>query len=112
MSFRNPAQWPNIASGDTLSDTIDLRGMRDAGIVLPNSMGQSFLQVSFDTTSANFRRAQNPLGSGQDWTIGSLGATGAAVAIADIIGPFPYARLEQGAAVTDTRTIVVTGKVL
>jgi hypothetical protein len=56
---------------------------------------QLFAQVSVDTTSANFRRAQNPAGSG-DWTW-SVGAGSRAIQ-ADALSAFAFFRLETSVA--------------
>jgi hypothetical protein len=67
---------------------------------------QLFAQVSFDTTSANFRRAQNPAGSG-DWTW-SVGAGSRAIQ-ADALGAFAFFRIEastiQNSAVVFTLAV-------
>lgn len=68
---------------------------------------QLFMQVSVDTTSANFRRAQNPAGSG-DWTW-AVGAGSRAIQ-ADALGAFAFYRIETSvtqAASATTFTLAV-----
>jgi hypothetical protein len=62
---------------------------------------QLFAQVSFDTSSANFRRAQNPAGSG-DWTW-SLGPGSKAIQ-ADALAAFAFFRLETSIAQASSAT--------
>lgn len=57
---------------------------------------QAYLQVSFDTTSANFMRASKLDGSG-DWTW-NVGSGAKAISLQDVWVDFPYARLETSVA--------------
>lgn len=111
MTFRNPVQFVTIASGSVVSSIADLRGSEGHfAMFLPSSLGaETFLQVSWDTVSANFVRAQLRDGSG-DWSVSSPGNVSRAVTLEEIAVPFPQARAEVGSAATDTRTFAFVSK--
>ena len=111
-SFRNPIQRVTVDSGDTVCSTnIDMRGLMNPALVAPGSVGlNAFLQVSIDQTSANFGRLQLPTPNSGDWMVTSPPPDtpwGVALTAA---AAFPFARVELGAAVTDTRTFSIIGK--
>lgn len=108
--MREP-QYTTVASGDTISGQLGVGAFRPHGLFAPASLTQQiFLQAAWDTTSANFARVQLRDGSG-DWSVASATATKpVAVTLEDVLGPFSFARVELGAAATDTRTFALVTK--
>lgn len=98
-----------IASGAVVSSIFQVAGSVIMGIIAPTiTSGALFLQAAHDTTSASFKRVQNPAGSG-DWTW-ALAAGDKAVAVHDCLAPFRYVRLEAQTAQTAPRTFKVISK--
>lgn len=103
-------QHVSVASGSAVSETLNLKAFNIAGVFFPtvDSAGNCYVQVSFDTTSANFVRAFKADGSAA-FAI-ATGAGSIAATLQDAIMPFPHARFEFDVAQTDTRTLTVTSK--
>src|SRR3989304_1858648 len=100
-----PAQTVAILSGDTLSAVFAIKGVRDMGVLVPTVTScQAFLQVGTDpTSSSTFMRAFKPDGSGQfTWAVG---AGQAALLAREIIGSFPYGRIETSVAQAAPRSL-------
>lgn len=89
-----------IASGQTVSPDVDLRGGSLRAITVPVVVsGDLFIRGSFDTTSANFRRIQNIVygnpGTG-DMRLAVGPGSNMVLLPVDVEFP-PYIRLEMGA---------------
>ena len=99
----------SISSGASVSGIISVLGAQNTGLLvhLPTSC-TAYLQVSFDTTSANFRRVDKTDGSG-DWTW-NVGSGKAATMVKDVAGVFPYMRLETGVTQEDTTSLQAVSK--
>jgi len=98
-----------IASGDSVSSTVDLKGGKFGGLIATIvTSADVYLQVSWDTTSANFVRAWKPDGSAVwDWAVASGNA---AIDLKDVGIPFPHCRLETGVAQADTASLTFVTK--
>src|SRR5947209_6450586 len=100
-----------VALSAQVSATFNTVGRFPTGLWVPTvDSCAAFLQVSPDTTSANFVRELNPPGSG-DWTA-AIGPGSRAVSLmgqeSEMI--FPYARIELGVPQTAARQLVVVYK--
>ena len=104
--------FAKVASGDTLSEDIALIGAKMVGLHVPGiDSAAVFLQANYGSqASADFVRVLNPAGSG-DFTITVDSGVARAMDVTDVIGAFPHARIELGAAQTDTRTFALAVKV-
>ena len=86
-----------IASGDVLSNVIEVQGARSIGLLVSISVScQAFLKGSFDITSADAKRVSRTDGS-SDWAW-NVGSGMKAVDLKDVVGSFPYLRLETSVA--------------
>jgi len=104
-------QFAVVNSGQTISTVVEIDRARVGGIFVPNSeTSQVFLQVSWDTASANFARVRQTGVNTNFWSVSSA-TTRVAKAFAGVAAPFQYARIETGSATTDTRTFVFSAKI-
>jgi len=89
-----------IASGDTHSPEVDLKRAQIFGLWVPTMVPSAamFVKGSFNQTSANFTRVQNPAGSG-DWTF-AAGPGSKCVTLEQAVTPFPFIKIETAVAVT------------
>ena len=88
-----------VASGDTLSGVIEVQGAKSIGLLvsIPTSC-QAYLKVSFDISSANFRRVTFPYGNNAvDWNW-NVGSGMKAIDLKDTALAFPYLRFETSVA--------------
>lgn len=100
----------SVASGSSVSGNIDLRGGRLAAIDVPTiTSGDTFLQGSFDTTSASFKRILNaPLNGPTSGDLRLATGAGSCMALLPNTLPFPaYVRLETAVAQAAPRTFSV-----
>lgn len=100
----------SVVSGASVSENIDLRGGRLQAIAVPTiTSGDVFLQGSFNTTSANFVRVQNPNWNGP--TSGDLrlatGPGSCMVMFPDNLPSPSYARIETAVAQAAPRTFSI-----
>jgi hypothetical protein len=99
-------EFVTIASGSAVSEVFGIGNAWAAGIWAPEVTScQAHLQVSYDTTSANFVRVQNNDGVGH-WTWG-IAAGSEAITLEAALMPFTLARIETSVAQADTRTFAV-----
>lgn len=107
---RTSVQTVTVASGDTFSSVIDARNNRIVGLTVPISMtSQMFLQAGALSNSADLYRVQTIDGAG-DWSVVSGGSAARSVAVSEVMGPFPWGRIELGASAVDTFSFVFIGK--
>lgn len=109
---RLSSQFAIVASGDVLSSVFDVRNNSLLGMTVPVSLtSETFVKMGATVASADQHRLQKDDGSG-DWSVvsGASASAPRAVALTKIAGPFPFGRIELGAAATDTRTFTVIGK--
>ena len=105
--------FAEVASGDQVSGDIALIGAKAMGLHVPGiDSAEIFLQANYGSqASADFVRLLNPAGSG-DFTITVDSGVARSVDVTDVLGAFPHARIELGAAQTDTRTFALAVKIL
>lgn len=101
----NQVIYSQIASGNTVSSHVALAYVgRAVGLLVSLVTSATVnIEVSHNTTSADFRAIQKPDGSGA-W---ALGTESGAVDLKDVILPFPYFRLVAGVAQTDVSSFAV-----
>jgi hypothetical protein len=103
---RLQTDFVTIASGSTVSGVFGIGNSWAAGLWAPEVTGcQLYIQVSYDTASANFKRVDYNDGQG-NWAW-NLGVGSRAVTIEGVAMPFSLCRLETSVAQTDTRTFAV-----
>ncbi len=103
-------QYVSINSSTVVSSPFRVGLDTPTALYLPNSVGDTtFLQGSWDASSANFARIQLRDGSG-DWSVVS-GTAAVTVTLEEIANPFDYLRVQVSSGVTDTRTFVLNSKV-
>lgn len=98
-----------IASGDSLSNVIEVQGAKSIGLLvnIPTSC-QAYLKGSFDISSANARRiSRTDGGSNWAWNVGS-GMQ--AIDLKDSGNSFPYIRLETSVAQGGVASLAVVVK--
>ena len=103
--------FPQVASGDTVSEDIALIGADLIGLYAPVvDSCQLFLQGNYGSqSSAEFVRLEDPLNFG-DWTW-PVGPGSSAIVISDPAHAFPFLRIELSAAQTDVRTFALAVKI-
>ena|SRR2546425_5393845 len=102
----------SIPLSGKVSDVIKTPNYTLAGLWVPvvTSTSNLFVQVSPDTTSANFVRAHNPPVNSGDYTISVAGQGSFAVTLVDLSLAFPYMRIESQTFATASAALVVTFK--
>lgn len=111
---RGQVQTATIPLSGTVSDTVTIAGAQVVGIHCPVVTSCAMLvQGSYDTTSANFVRLQNPQGSG-DWTFNCGPGSKGICLNANNIGQigFPYMRVEVTIAQAAARAVTFPVKLL
>ena len=85
--------YPTIPLSGSISGIIGAKFSKLAGLWCPTiTSAQVFILGSFDQTSANFTRVQNPEGSGA-WTF-AAGPGSKCVTLEKACMPFPFLRVE------------------
>jgi len=114
---RNQIQQISVLSGSTLTSSwFGVAGAQLLGLHLPEVdscvlyVQAAATAIAADPTSGDFARVANPAGSG-DFTINTTSGSPLALALTEVLHPFTFARLEFGAAQTDTRTATLIQKV-
>ena len=94
-----------------VSETFTIKNYTLSGLWCPivASTANLFIQVSPDTTSANFVRARVPPPNSGDFTI-SAQAGSFAVSLVDVTLGFPFLRIETLVSETASRAFVFTSK--
>jgi len=94
-----------------VSETFQIKNYTLTGLWCPivASTANLFIQVSPDTTSANFVRARVPPPNSGDFTI-SAQAGSFAVSLVDVTLGFPFLRIETLVSETASRAFVFTSK--
>lgn len=101
--------FPTIPQSGTISGIVDLKGADLVGVWSPEiTSGNMFVQVSFNTTSADFKRVLSEVGSAAYQPL--VGPGNIAFALSSVVGPFPHIRFETDTPQTDVRTLVVVTK--
>jgi hypothetical protein len=105
-----------VASGAALSSVIAMRGLEAIGIFAPTiTSAQAFMLVApglgpTEPASGSFVRLRNhdfAVNSEAVWSVGP----GSAAAVFAALAPFSFAKIELGAAQTDTRTFTIVAEV-
>jgi hypothetical protein len=104
-----------VASGDTLSSVIAMRGLEAIGIFAPViDSAQAFMLVApglgpADPAAATFVRLRNhdfAINSEAVWNVGP----GSAAAVFAAIAPFAFGKIGLSVAQTDTRTFTIVAE--
>lgn len=105
--MQNETQYAIVNSGDTVSGVFPKQNVARVGIQAPALGAAMSLYLhggSNANSNANFTRVQALDGSGDfSWSAGS----GENTLYAEVLQPYPFARIELGAAATDTRTFTI-----
>src|SRR5437867_4538642 len=98
-----------IPISSKISEVIRTPNYTLCGVWLPvvTSTSNLFVQVSPDTTSANFVRAHNPPVNSGDYTISVAGQGSFAVTLVDLSLASPYMRIESQTFATASAALVV-----
>lgn len=92
-------QTVTVASNETQSTLVTIENGNIVGMIVPTSLTSAvYFRGGATTASADQHRVQNAAGSG-DWEVASnAGAAARAIAMTEVAGPFPFGRVELGAA--------------
>lgn len=109
MPGPSTTQAITINSGDTVSTAFEYHGKGPVGLWCPVvDSGNWYIKASYDTTSANYVRLQNAVGSGTYQPIIQAGSK--SFDLDDIITAFSSFKLETDTAQADNRTFRVVTK--
>lgn len=109
MATRLQVSYATIPLSGTVSGNFAVVGTVRAGVWVPVvTSAAMYIQGAFDTTSANFVRIQNAVGSG-DYTL-ATGPGSKAFTLQDPVIPFPYLRFESGVAQAAVRSLAIVAK--
>ncbi len=98
-----------IAQSGSVSSMFGLAGAKSVGLFASVVTScEAYLQVSFDTSSANFVRAGKKDGSGD--FVWSLGPGSLALSLQDTGFPFPFAKIETSVAQEAVRSLSMVVK--
>lgn len=102
--------YATVLSGQKVSDVVAIgRSVSDWGLWSPIVTScEAYVKVSYDTTSANYARLQNPAGSG-DWTL-AIGPGSNAIIPDYRLPVFTNVKLELSVAQADTRSFAIMVK--
>jgi hypothetical protein len=107
-----PVKFATIAQSATVSDAVDVTGVKTLGVWIPVvTSGQLLLRGSFDQTSANFVPVFAPNASpiASRW-FANIGPGSATLAIDLAAAPFPFVKLETTVAQAAVRSLALVCK--
>lgn len=103
-------KYPTIPLSGTLSTIVRMEAGTLFGIWVPTvTSGTMLVQGSWDQTSTNFVRLQNPAGSG-DWTF-AVGPGSKAITLQDAVFPWPFIRFETSVAQSAVVSLAIPVKI-